>query len=76
MADFNILNSPENLTMTDMLAKVPTGLAKSCRFAVRFLPGGGPNNRLAGSGFTAIMAILPTYVKLRNYLDDHLLASI
>lgn len=41
--------------MTDILAKYPQGLAKSCRFAVRFMPGGGSNNRLLGGNFTSIL---------------------
>jgi hypothetical protein len=50
MATYNIPNGPENLTMTDVLAKYPTGLAKSCRFAVKFMAAGGPGNRLIGAG--------------------------
>jgi hypothetical protein len=43
------------------MAKFPNGLAKSCRFAVRFLPSGGPNNRLLNNQFTTIMGDL-TYM--------------
>jgi hypothetical protein len=55
MADFSIRNAPENLTMTDMLAKVPKGLAKSCRFVVKFSASGGPNNKLLSGQFTSIL---------------------
>jgi hypothetical protein len=61
MADFTILNQPQNLRMTDVLAKFPTGLAKSCRFVVRIQPGGGPGNKLlsyAGNGILTDMLYL------------------
>lgn len=49
MVEYTIPNGPENLTMVDLLGKYPQGLAKSCRFAVRFLPAGGTGNRLASA---------------------------
>jgi hypothetical protein len=61
MADFNIRNAPENLTMTDVLAKVPKGLAKSCRFVVKFSASGSPGNKLLNGQYTSILSDL-TYL--------------
>lgn len=57
MASFQISNAPKNLTMLDMRAKMDVlgGPAYNCRFAVRILPAGGPDNFLNSAGYSPLL---------------------
>lgn len=52
MASFQTQNAPIGLNMVNFLATLDGmgSVAKQCRFAVRILPAGGPNNLLAATG--------------------------
>lgn len=73
MREYNIPNAPENLQMSDILAKYPEGLAKSCRFAVRITPSSSPFNRMLGA--STFMSDL-TYVCEAAELPGRALAGI